>query len=52
MGMVERQKGHSFVVGTGGGAACCRTSLLTFRMSRKTANATMRKVMMVLMKNP
>jgi len=52
MEIVETQYGHAFVVGAGGGAASCLLSWLTARMSRKTANATITKLMTALTNTP
>jgi hypothetical protein len=50
--MVEKQKGHSLVVGAAGGASCCRLIAFIPRTSRKTAKATIRKLMIALKKSP
>lgn len=52
MGIVEKQCGQSFVVGSSGGASSSRLSLLMPRMVRKTAKATMTKLMIVFMNIP
>jgi hypothetical protein len=52
IGTAERQCGHSFVVGAAGAGSSFLFRRFTFRMSRKTAKATMRKLMIVLMKTP
>jgi hypothetical protein len=52
MGIVERQKGHPFVVGAAGGTSCSLFSLLTFLMRRNMAKATIKKLIMVFRKTP
>jgi NAD(P)H-nitrite reductase large subunit len=52
IGIVDRQWGHSLVVGSSGGASSSRCSLLMARIKRNTANATMTKLIMVFMKTP
>jgi len=47
MGIAERQKGHSFVAGAAG-ASCSLFSLLIFLITRNTAKATIRKLIIVL----
>ncbi len=49
MGMAVKQKGHSLVVGSAGGASCSRFILLSPLITRNTEKATMRKLMTVLM---
>lgn len=53
-GILDTQKGQSFVVGAAGafGASARRRILLIARISRKTTKATIKKVMMLLMKAP
>jgi len=43
--MVLKQKGHSLVVGSAGGTASFRCRLLIPLISRKTAKATIKKLM-------
>jgi hypothetical protein len=43
--MAERQYGQSFVFGSAGGASCSLRALFTPFTRRKTANATMRKLL-------
>ena len=50
--MVDRQKGHSLVAGSAGGAAFSRFMRLTPLITRNTAKAMIIKLMMVLMKIP
>ena len=50
--MVDRQKGHSLVVGSAGGATFSPFMRLRPLITRNTAKAMMRKLMMVLMKIP
>lgn len=52
IGISEKQCGHSLVVGSSGGASSSLFSELIPLMSRKTANATIRKLMIVLMNIP
>ena len=52
MGMAERQYGQSFVVGSAGGTSFSLRALLTPFTRRKMANATMTKLIMVLIKMP
>jgi hypothetical protein len=52
MGIAERQKGHSFVVGAAGGASCSLFSLFIFFITRNTAKATIRKLIIVLINTP
>ena len=52
MGMADRQRGHSLVVGSSGGASSFFCSLVKFRMMRKTQKAMMMNVMMVMRKGP
>lgn len=50
--IVEKQCGHSLVVGSGGGASSSLLSLFTPRTSKKTEKATMRKLVTVFKKMP
>ena len=52
IGIDEKQYGQSFEVGTAGGAASCLLSLFIAFTSKKTAKATIRKVMTVLRNTP
>jgi hypothetical protein len=54
MAILEKQNGQSLVVGAAAtfGASARRRMLLIARMRRKTAKATIKKVMMLLMKAP
>ena len=52
IGIVEKQWGHSLVVGSSAGASASRLRLLRPRMIRKTAKATMTKLMIVLINIP
>ena len=52
MGIEEKHCGHSFVVGSAAGASSCFLSLLMLRIRMKMANATMRKLTMVLINMP
>src|ERR1017187_3536345 len=54
IGMVEKQRGHSFVVGSAATGACSSRCFMVFiaLMTRKIQNATMRKSMIVLMNEP
>jgi hypothetical protein len=51
-GITEKQRGHSLVVGSGGGASSFLFSELMPLIRRKTANATIRKLMTVFIKTP
>src|SRR5213080_2532468 len=51
-GIVDRQSGQAFVVGTGSGAGGWRLSRFTPRTSRKTTKATIRKLMSVFTNAP
>ena len=50
--MVEKHFGHSLVVGSAGGASSSLLSLLSPRISIKTAKATIKKLIIVLIKIP
>lgn len=50
IGMIEKQKGHSFVTGTVGGV--CRFSLFTLLTRRNIEKDTIKKVTTVLIKSP
>jgi hypothetical protein len=52
MESVEMQYGHTFVVGADGGVTSCLLSRLMARMSRKTAKATITKLMTALTNTP
>ena len=54
IGILDTQKGQSFIVGAAAtfGASARRRILLITRISMKTAKATIKKVMMLLMKAP
>ena len=51
-GIVDRQWGHPFVVGSAAGASLSRLSLFILRMRRNRAKAIIRNEMMVLTKTP
>jgi hypothetical protein len=51
MGIVAKQKGHSLVVASAGGASFSRLMRLIPLINRNTAKAMMMKLMMVLIKN-
>jgi hypothetical protein len=50
--MDEKHLGHSFVVGSSGGASSSLLSLLRPRISIKTAKATIKKLITVLKNMP
>jgi hypothetical protein len=50
--IVDRQYGHSFVVGSAGSSSSFRSSRLIWRTIKKIAKATMTKSITVLMNNP
>jgi hypothetical protein len=52
MDMVEKHLGHALVVGSSGGASSSLLSWLIPRISIKTANATIRKLITVLKNMP
>jgi hypothetical protein len=52
IGISIKQNGHSLVVGSDAGSSSALWILFTLRMRRKTANATIKKVMIVLIKSP
>ena len=52
MGMRVKQKGHSLVVGAGGGVSFSRRILLTIFTRKNSAAAMMRNVTILLMKSP
>lgn len=52
MEMVEKQNGHSFVVGSSGSVSSLRFNWLIPRINRNTQKATMIKLIIVLIKIP
>ena len=52
IGIALKQCGHSFVVGSAAGASSFRFKLLSHLMIINTANATIKKLMIVLMNTP